>query len=73
MLDEGRVVEVLRRDREGGGDVVSDPLEPGNLRRRKRTPGVLLGEKPRMEALVDQLRIRNQLVLLLEGKANERH
>ena len=50
--------------------VIANALEPGKLRRRERPPRVLLGEQPGLEALVDQLGVGDELVVLLERESN---
>ena len=55
-----------------GGDVVADPLEPGELLGGEDAAGVLLLEEPGVVALADEVGIRHELVLLVERDADER-
>ena len=70
-FDEGRVAEVVGRDGERGGDVVADALEPGELLGGEDAAGVLLLEEPGVVAVADEVGVGDELVVLVEGDADE--
>ena len=57
--------------RERGGDVVADALEPRELLGGEHASGVLLLEEPGVVALADVVGVGDELVLLVEGDADE--
>lgn len=72
LLGEGREVVVLSRiEAHAGCDLVADHLEPPQLVGREAASVGLLLAQPEVEAQLDHLGVGNELVILLQGVADE--
>ena len=71
-LAEGGVVEIVRLNADGGGDVVADEFEPSALFGCEKDILRNVSFDPLAEALVDCLGKRLKSLLAFEGEADQR-
>jgi hypothetical protein len=73
VADEGFELEVVGRDGEAVGDVVSNSAEPGLLLGRKRCSGLCLLCEPVLKAVINGKRVRNKVNVGFDRFTNERN